>query len=219
MVVRGIAGSAGNSLRFHSLEFYRAPMQSKARRRTVTMATPAAWRPAKRSARALPCRAKQEGERSQWRQLGFRRAPGRSRARLLGRLGAVRGRTGTPIFGHFGPGAGPNRAKNRSRLRLPVFAGFRRSSAVYRRCQQTSRRSLLPAGQLCDFSCFFRQKVVKHHDRARVATKDTGGRPSKDSHDRGGVPGSFLGTIGPGPGSYGNPHFRTFWPRTGADYT
>ena len=57
MVVRGIAGSAGNSLRFHSLEFHRAPMQSKARRRTVTMATPAAWRPAKRSARAARVRS------------------------------------------------------------------------------------------------------------------------------------------------------------------
>ena len=44
-------------MRFHSLEFYRAPMQSKARRRTVTMATPAAWRPAKRSARAARVRS------------------------------------------------------------------------------------------------------------------------------------------------------------------
>ena len=76
----------------------------------------------------------------------------------MGRLGAVRGRTGTPIFGHFGPGAGPYRPKNRSRVSSAVYCGFLRSSAVYRRCQQTSRRSLLPAGQLCDFSCFFSSK-------------------------------------------------------------
>ena len=35
----------------------------------------------------------------------------------------------------------------------------------------------------------------------------------------GAVPGCFIETIGPGPGSYQNPDFCTFWPRTGADYT
>ena len=91
--------------------------------------------------------------------LGFRRAPGRSRAALLRRLAPVRGRTGTPIFARSGPGPGPTIPRERSRCGSPVFPGSPRSSPVSWWCDQSSRRPVLPASGCAifrDFSSKFR---------------------------------------------------------------